>query len=373
MPIFEMTSGAILPLEATSFSAENVQERQDLQRLLREHIDVIDPDMMVVAEEFCDWDDSRRRIDLLGLDRSGDLVVVELKRTEDGGHMDLQALRYAAMVSTMTFEQAIAAHQAYLEALGSTHDARRAILEFLGKDEPEEDSFAQSVRIVLASAEFSRELTTAVMWLNGRDIDIRCVRLRPYKMDNRLLIDVQQVLPLPEAEEYQVRVREKEKQERTARQFGRNWDRASFMEELAAGHSAEVVAVVERLLAWVEPRVHHVWWSQRTKTGGFMPVIQDETGARWYTFFSVRTTGVVENCFEYLVSKSPFAVEELRHDWREKLNRIPGVDIGSERISGRPTIPLRLLTDETAFSAFRDVYDWVMTTLDNHLASSQKA
>ena len=34
--------------------------------------------------------------------------MIELKRTDDGGHMDLQAIRYAAMVSSMTFAQAIA-------------------------------------------------------------------------------------------------------------------------------------------------------------------------------------------------------------------------------------------------------------------------
>ena len=48
---------------------------------------------MVLAEEFGDWQDSRRRIDLLCLDRDAGLVVVELKRTEDGGHMELQAIR----------------------------------------------------------------------------------------------------------------------------------------------------------------------------------------------------------------------------------------------------------------------------------------
>jgi hypothetical protein len=37
-------------------------------------------------------------------------VVVEIKRTEDGGHMELQAIRYAALVSSMTLDQAIAAY-----------------------------------------------------------------------------------------------------------------------------------------------------------------------------------------------------------------------------------------------------------------------
>ena len=31
------------------------------------------------------------------LDNAARLVVVELKRTDDGGHLELQALRYAAM------------------------------------------------------------------------------------------------------------------------------------------------------------------------------------------------------------------------------------------------------------------------------------
>jgi Domain of unknown function (DUF4268) len=66
------------------------------------------------------------------------------------------------------------------------------------------------VRIVLVSAEFSKEITTAVMWLNERSLDIRCVRIKPYRDNDRVLIDVQQVIPLPEAEEYQIQIRQKE-------------------------------------------------------------------------------------------------------------------------------------------------------------------
>ena len=41
-------------------------------------------------------------------------MVIELKRNDYGGHMDLQAIRYAAMVAGMTFEQVVSAHEAYL-------------------------------------------------------------------------------------------------------------------------------------------------------------------------------------------------------------------------------------------------------------------
>jgi hypothetical protein len=61
----------------------------------------------------------------------------------------------------------------------------------------------------LVSEDFSKELTSAVLWLNERELDIRCIRLRPYQDGKARLIDVQQVIPLPEAQDYQVQMREK--------------------------------------------------------------------------------------------------------------------------------------------------------------------
>ncbi len=253
MPIYEITRSAIRKLTETKFSAAGVKERSDLQRLLRTHIEVISPDTLVISEEFGEWDDSRRRVDLLGLDRDANLVVIELKRTEDGGHMELQAIRYAAMVSALTFEKVVDVFSAYLRRIDSSDDARDKILEFLGWEDPDEDGFARNVRIVLASAEFSKELTTAVIWLNEQGLDIRCVRMQPYDDGGRLLVDVQQVIPLPEAAAYQVQVREKEQRGRLERaeRYGiskRFWqgllaraaNRTSLHSHISAGESSWV-------------------------------------------------------------------------------------------------------------------------------------
>ena len=217
MTIFEFTEEGITAIEGTTFSNEGIRERADLQRLLRERIEVILPDTMVIAEEFGDWDDSRRRIDLLALDKQANLVVIELKRTEDGGHMELQAIRYAAMVSAMTFDKVVVAHARYLKKLERKEDAKESILDFLEWEEANEDDFAQDVRVVLVSEDFSKEITTTVMWLNERMLDLRCIRLKPYNMEGRILVDVQQVIPLPEAEDYQVKLREKEQKKRSSR------------------------------------------------------------------------------------------------------------------------------------------------------------
>ncbi|MBN2582240.1 MAG: DUF4268 domain-containing protein [Planctomycetes bacterium] len=210
MVVYELTNSSIQTLEPVSFSDVGLEERSDLQRLLRKQIEVISPETLVIAEEFGEWEESKRRIDLLGVDKDANLVVVELKRTDDGGHMELQAIRYAAMVSTMTFDQAAEVFASYLSKQNRTEEARDTLLEFLGWEEPDEDNFAQDVRIVLVSADFSKELTTAVMWLNERTMDIRCIRMQPYRDGLRVLVDVQQVIPLPEAEDYQVRLRNKE-------------------------------------------------------------------------------------------------------------------------------------------------------------------
>ena len=89
--------------------------------------------------------------------------------------MELQALRYAAMVSTLTFSRAVEIYQKYLNSIGVELNAENSLLEFLGWEEPQEDDFALDVRIVLVSSDFSKELTTSVMWLNERNIEYRCV------------------------------------------------------------------------------------------------------------------------------------------------------------------------------------------------------
>lgn len=218
MPLYEYGDHKLKAINATTFDAAGVRERQDLQRTLRDQIEIIAPGVLVVDEEFGQWEDSRRRIDLLGVDKQANLVVIELKRTEDGGHMELQAIRYAAMVSTMTFDQVVETLERYLSTRGLDGDARQLLLKHLGWDEPEENLFAQDVRIILASADFSKELTSAVLWINDRGLDVTCVRLRPYADGQRVLLDVQQVIPLPEAEDYQVRLKSKQIQERRSKQ-----------------------------------------------------------------------------------------------------------------------------------------------------------
>ena len=192
----------------TSLSSQDKGERH-LQTWLRDNPAVLEDGLFVLAEEYGKWSDSGRRIDLLALDQHGRLVVVELKRDE-GAFMDLQALRYAALVAHMTFEQAVSAHEDWLRARLMDGDARERVTSHLALDDGVEPEI-QSVnpRILLAARDFPRELTTSVLWLRERGIDVRCVRLLPYRIADTLVLDVTPVIPLPEADDYMIRIRDK--------------------------------------------------------------------------------------------------------------------------------------------------------------------
>lgn len=227
MAIYSFENKAFQKIDETNFNNEGILERQHLQAALKTQIDIVAPNCLVISEEFSEWSESQRRIDILAVDREANLVVIELKRTDTGEFMELQALRYAAMVSTLTFVRATEIYQKYLHTVGSETSAETALLDFFGWEEPQEDDFASDVRIILVSANFSKELTTSVMWLNERNLDIRCVRLIPYRYHDKLLVDAQQIIPLPEAESYQVKIKQQSEERREARKSSK--DRTHYL------------------------------------------------------------------------------------------------------------------------------------------------
>ena len=221
MPIYKIDGTKMIKLQHTTFSTEGIDEARQLQKIIINSIETVEKGLFVISSEFGDWEDSKRRIDILCLDKDANLVVVELKRTEDGGHMELQAIRYAAMVANMTFEKAVKAFQNHIEKSHlQVDDPQEAILSFLEWDEVNEEEFANDVRIILVSADFSKEITTSVLWLIERDIDIKCIRIRPQKDGSNLYFDIQQLIPLPEATDYQVKLREKVTEQRQSRRDG---------------------------------------------------------------------------------------------------------------------------------------------------------
>lgn len=189
MALFRLTADAVERLEETSFASERLSERADLHRLFKQGVARLSDRLMVVAEEFGDWRDSDRRIDLLCIDRTAKLLVVECKRSTGGGHMELQALRYAAMISSMSFSRLVDAYSRYADKRRGL--AEEEILEFLGWSDPSGNEFPNGVGVILMANGFSAEIASTIHWLGDYDIDIQCLKATPYRFGNEIIVDLQ--------------------------------------------------------------------------------------------------------------------------------------------------------------------------------------
>ncbi len=112
-----------------------------------------------------------------------------------------QAVTYAANFSEFTYTDIINMYEKYLENLGiSDPNPKDKIEEFVEEDI---EKINQRQRLILVSKEFHPDVLKAVLWLRDFEIDVKCVRLKPYIDDNKQLFIIPEVIiPTPGVEDY---------------------------------------------------------------------------------------------------------------------------------------------------------------------------
>ena len=202
-------SNKIAPIGRTTFRDLGFGEREHLQEWLAKCPDALEP-LLILQKEFSGWDKTSERLDLLALDTSGRLAIIELKLDDSGRDVIWQALKYAAYCSQLRTGQIVEMFRLY-RGLETADDAAQVILEFLQQSDSEELTLnpANSQRIILVAARFRPEVTATALWLLGRGLDVSCYQATPYKHGPELLLSLDQIIPVPEAGNYMVTVAEK--------------------------------------------------------------------------------------------------------------------------------------------------------------------
>lgn len=123
--VFTVSGASATVAQPISLADAGLQERGHLQEWVLTHPEMLGPDVKVVAFEFGRWTATsgalaRDRLDVLGLDRDGRLVVVELKRDQAPDTVDMQALKYASLVSRFTRDDLAKVHAQYLTRGGAS-------------------------------------------------------------------------------------------------------------------------------------------------------------------------------------------------------------------------------------------------------------
>ncbi|WP_333767531.1 endonuclease NucS domain-containing protein [Streptomyces sp. IBSBF 2435] len=206
--LFTVSGQKATPVTRTGLAAEGLEERRDLQEWVIAHPQVLGESVLVVTAEFDRWADSdgvpaKDRLDVLGLDATGRLVVVELKRRRADRDVHLQVITYAALVSRFDLDSLAQAHHRFRKNRGETvteGDCRQRLLDHVdGEWDPE---LLRRPRLVIIAADFPKQVTHTAVWLSEMNLDIDLIQVGLWKAEGHLVAGFAKVYPTPEVEEF---------------------------------------------------------------------------------------------------------------------------------------------------------------------------
>lgn len=205
----------ISPLEIRSFVDLGFKERAHLQEWIAKAPSCLGEELLIIQKEFSGFSDTQERLDLLALDKQGSLVIIENKLDDTGRDVTWQALKYASYCSGLSKENIRKIYQDFLDKTGSQERAEEKLVAFFDSEDYEEVSLNKGVtqRIILIAANFRKEVTSTVLWLSNFKLRIQCLKITPYSMGDDLFLNVEQIIPTKEAEEFMIGLADKAQDE----------------------------------------------------------------------------------------------------------------------------------------------------------------
>ena len=178
---------------------------------------------------------------MLALDKEGNLVIIENKLDDSGKDVTWQAIKYASYCSSLSKQDIIDIYQKYL---GTTKSAKESLSDFFdGKELDDiEINTGNGQRIFFVAANFRKEVTSSVMWLMNFNLRIKCFKVTPFEYDGKYLLDIDQIIPIKDADEYTIKIANKKQDEtkegeQRAARFNKRYEFWSeFIEYCKANH-----------------------------------------------------------------------------------------------------------------------------------------
>jgi hypothetical protein len=193
----------ISALEEKTFKELGFKEVQNLQEWIAKNPDCLGEPLLIIQKEFDGFSDISERLDLLALDKNGSLVIIENKLDDSGKDVTWQSVKYASCCSNLTKEDVRDIYQKYLNKNSTSEKAEDKISEFF--DESFEDASLNkdnNQRIILVSAHYRKEVTSAVMWLRNFDLNIKCFKTTLFDDKSNTFLNFEQIIPVKDTEDF---------------------------------------------------------------------------------------------------------------------------------------------------------------------------
>ena len=210
---YDKDKNQLVQIGETTFSTEQLKEPQNIEIWIRRNPAILyeseEDGIIIIGEQ--KESSTRKRLDLLGVDTFGNIVVIEVKRDLAEKMTEFQAITYVSYFVYTTFGEACRIYAEYLEknkkelGLSETSDfleeAENSLVNFFRSSISVPEDFNKDQRIILVAGEFSEDLLSAVTWLILKGVEIECVKLELYEYNGELFVYPKKVLPTPDISE----------------------------------------------------------------------------------------------------------------------------------------------------------------------------
>lgn len=241
------SNNSLIQLTSKRFSELGFKEREHLQEWIAKCPTALGEELLIIQKEFDGFDETKERLDLLAIDKSGGLVVIENKLDDSGRDVVWQALKYASYCSSLSKSNIVEIYQDFLNKQKEGVDAKERISEFLEIDDFSEVILNSGIdqRVLLVAANFRREVTSTVLWLLQHGIRLQCIKATAFGQGEQIFLNLEQIIPTPEAADFMVGISEKEKEQQNTVQSlaKRERLRMDFWTEMLAALDQEGVSL----------------------------------------------------------------------------------------------------------------------------------
>lgn len=267
MFVIDKGKNRIKKISSKSFSDFGFKERENLQEWIANDPECLGENLLIIQKEFDGFNDTSERLDLLAIDKSGSLVIIENKLDDSGKDVNWQVLKYVSYCSTLTKQQIKDIYQQYLDKYFPGKNAEENIVEFYdGKQFSEITLNDDDQRMILVSGNFRKEVTSTVMWMLNHGLKIQCFKASLAEFEGRIFLDMEQIIPVKEAEEYIIKIADKNREDKVLKENSKGIEvlRRKFWGELLEEFNTK-----SNLYKNVNPTDDH-WLSHGSGVGGIV-------------------------------------------------------------------------------------------------------
>lgn len=281
MYLIDTNSNRIKNLSKKTFTELGFKERQHLQEWLANKPEALDEELLIIQKEFDGFNDTNERLDLLALDKDGNIVVIENKLDDTGRDVTWQVLKYASYCSTLSKEQIKNIYQSFLDKNGLGEIATEKLATFYNQEYDEiAINQGNTQRMILVAANFRKEVTSTVLWLMNYKLRIQCFRATPFALEEQLFLTLEQIIPTKDTEDFIISM------------AGKTQDEIATQESLKSRHHLRF----------------EFWTKMLPRLKGKTPIFQNSSPSKDH-WLSAGGTGISGARYSMLITKTYVGVQ----------------------------------------------------------------